>query len=367
MNAHERPGQGATNDWLTPRWIVDALGPFDLDVAASEADPFRCAPRGFTWRDDGLTTPWSDVPAYYRKDDGAACKCPCHSRPSNDARGEMLSNRSVAFPSNSQCATDEIRYADYVEPRTRGSAKLNDALIPSSASDGLIKSGRTQYLSAAERLNESGVSEITTSVAHGTLESLTDGEMLPGNNALSLGCFDAPIATEANDSRKTILSPSPTQDSLEPFPATWCQPASDATPESATETPSNGPILTDSSSFFATCAGCRRDGMRKAMVFANPPYGPHAGRFVTRLAEHGNGIALVFARTETRTFSPVLARASVVLFIAGRLRFERADGGPAGSNAGAPSMLLGSGDEARARLLRCSIPGVRMSPTEPTE
>ena len=37
-------------------------------------------------------------------------------------------------------------------------------------------------------------------------------------------------------------------------------------------------------------------------VFLNPPYGPETGKWLQKLAEHGNGIALIFARTETDMF-----------------------------------------------------------------
>ena len=164
IGSHERPGQGATNDWLTPRWLLDALGPFDLDPCASESNPLH-ASLGFaqhftayTWREDGLSKPWS----------------------------------------------------------------------------GFV----------------------------------------------------------------------------------WC----------------------------------------------NPPYGPHAGKWLTRLAEHGNGIALVFARTETKTFNPALLRADATLFIAGRLVFETPNQTRAKGNAGAPSMLLAFGQEAEKRLRRSQIPGALMAP-----
>ena len=54
VGSHETPGQGATNDWLTPQEVIDALGPFDLDPCASEVDPNRVAPRYYTWRENGL-------------------------------------------------------------------------------------------------------------------------------------------------------------------------------------------------------------------------------------------------------------------------------------------------------------------------
>ena len=157
--AHERSGQGATNNWLTPRWIIDALGPFDLDPCASENDPLRCAPQGFTWRDNGLSQEWGG-----------------------------------------------------------------------------------------------------------------------------------------------------------------------------------------------------------AFVFCNPPYGPHAGKWLARMAEHGNGIALVAARTETRPFNPALRSASCVLFVASRISFIEAKTMQKKDGNGAPSMLLAFGDEAARRLIASTIPGVRMAP-----
>jgi len=43
-------------NWRTPPWIIQGLGPFDLDVAA---DPDNAvAPRFYTEADDGLSQPW---------------------------------------------------------------------------------------------------------------------------------------------------------------------------------------------------------------------------------------------------------------------------------------------------------------------
>ena len=79
-------------------------------------------------------------------------------------------------------------------------------------------------------------------------------------------------------------------------------------------------------------------------VWLNPPYGAEAYPFLERMADHGNGVALIFARTETRAFqSYVWERADAVLFIAGRLVFWDADKVPAKANAGAPSCLVAYG------------------------
>ena len=57
-------------------------------------------------------------------------------------------------------------------------------------------------------------------------------------------------------------------------------------------------------------------------VWCNPPYGYQAGLWLEKLAGHGRGTALVFARTETRMFfSQVWHRASAVLFIRGPSAF----------------------------------------------
>lgn len=37
-------------------------------------------------------------------------------------------------------------------------------------------------------------------------------------------------------------------------------------------------------------------------VWCNPPYGPGMAPFLKRMVEHKNGIALIFARTETKAF-----------------------------------------------------------------
>ena len=79
-------------------------------------------------------------------------------------------------------------------------------------------------------------------------------------------------------------------------------------------------------------------------IWCNPPYGPHAEKFLARLADHGNGVALIFARTETRAFQQYcFGHADAMLFLAGRLRFRLPGGGVAGP-AGAPSVLVAYGE-----------------------
>jgi hypothetical protein len=80
-------------------------------------------------------------------------------------------------------------------------------------------------------------------------------------------------------------------------------------------------------------------------VWLNPPYGPEAGRWLRRAAEHGDAIAIVPARTETAwAHETVWGAASGVFFFYGRLHFHRRDGVRARHNAGAPHMLVAYGE-----------------------
>lgn len=102
------------------------------------------------------------------------------------------------------------------------------------------------------------------------------------------------------------------------------------------------------------------------MVWLNPPYGSEAWTWLDRLAEHGSGIALIFARTETAGFvEQVWNKADGVLFLHGRLYFHYPDGTRAAANSGAPSCLVAYGQEAARRLEECGLPGSYVSAWRP--
>jgi hypothetical protein len=92
-------------------------------------------------------------------------------------------------------------------------------------------------------------------------------------------------------------------------------------------------------------------------VWLNPPYA-HWGRWLHRLAEHDQGTALIFARTETALwFRHVWPRASALLFLRGRLAFHRVDGTRARASAGAPSVLVAYGTDDADRLRTAPLAG----------
>lgn len=75
-------------------------------------------------------------------------------------------------------------------------------------------------------------------------------------------------------------------------------------------------------------------------VWHNPPYGRELGKWLDKMAQHKNGISLIFARTETKAFQQhVFPHAHSIHFIAGRLSFHKISG-EKGGTANAPSLLI---------------------------
>jgi DNA N-6-adenine-methyltransferase (Dam) len=81
----------------------------------------------------------------------------------------------------------------------------------------------------------------------------------------------------------------------------------------------------------------------RGRVWLNPPYGRQTPDWLGRLVEHGDGIALVFARSDTAWFHEFAPRATALCFVAGRLCFVPGDGRPDPSAAGAPPLLIAYG------------------------
>jgi len=92
-----------------------------------------------------------------------------------------------------------------------------------------------------------------------------------------------------------------------------------------------------------------------AFIWCNPPYGKQTFVWLDKLASHpGGGIALIFARTDTKGFHrSVFDKADAILFLQGRLKFHHADGRQA-DTATAPSCLVAYGLEAVMRLEQMS-------------
>jgi len=107
-----------------------------------------------------------------------------------------------------------------------------------------------------------------------------------------------------------------------------------------------------------------QDGLKlpwEGRVWCNPPYGKELERWVERMAHHQNGIALIFARTETQAFNRwIWPMASAMLFLEGRIRFHRPITGEQYRDGGAPSVLVAydrDGIRNAAAIKDAGIPG----------
>ena len=83
----------------------------------------------------------------------------------------------------------------------------------------------------------------------------------------------------------------------------------------------------------------------KGSVWCNPPYGKETQAWLNKFITHGNGIALVFARTDTKWFHDAIPKADAVLFTKGRVQFVDGVGATNKSGSTSGSVLLAFGKE----------------------
>lgn len=105
----------------------------------------------------------------------------------------------------------------------------------------------------------------------------------------------------------------------------------------------------------------RIDGLSQTWegrVWLNPPYSrPLIEQFVRRLAEHGNGMALLYNRCDSKMFQDIIfKKATAMKFLRYRIRFYRPDG-TRGDSPGRGSILIAFGKENAEILKTCTIEG----------
>lgn len=122
---------------------------------------------------------------------------------------------------------------------------------------------------------------------------------------------------------------------------------------------------------FYTAKQCytkKDDGIKQewdGRVWLNPPYNrKDIVPFIRRMAEHGNGIALVFNRMDIALWhETIFPSATAILILRGRVKFMRPDG-TQGDAAGCGSVLVAWGAENSAILRKCGING-KFIPLQP--
>ena len=102
------------------------------------------------------------------------------------------------------------------------------------------------------------------------------------------------------------------------------------------------------------------DGLTKSWFgrfYMNPSYGKGMETWIEKLKNHGNGIVLIFARTETKCFfNHIWYDADAILFVKGRIKFYNIDGEQKGT-PGAPSVFIAYGKENAEILKKSGIDG----------
>ena len=102
-------------------------------------------------------------------------------------------------------------------------------------------------------------------------------------------------------------------------------------------------------------------------VWMNPPFGHQSTKrlWLSKFFDHGNGIALLPDRTSAPWWQEFAPRATAVLFVAPKVKFERPDG-TRGEQPGTGTTLFAAGERAAAALIRASSLGaVFVSAQEP--
>lgn len=93
----------------------------------------------------------------------------------------------------------------------------------------------------------------------------------------------------------------------------------------------------------------------EGFVFMNPPYGPATTLWMERLAQHGNGIALVFARTDVTWCQKYAPQVSEICFVRGRIYFYKGNTVIRGGRPGAGSMFMSFGERGATALRRSDL------------
>lgn len=95
-------------------------------------------------------------------------------------------------------------------------------------------------------------------------------------------------------------------------------------------------------------------------VWCNPPYGPPSiiEPWMSRMAGHNNGVALIFARTDTACWHTFVFPVAVgALFVRGRPNFYTVTGSRSTKNCGAPVALIAYGESNMLAIAESGIAG----------
>ncbi len=95
----------------------------------------------------------------------------------------------------------------------------------------------------------------------------------------------------------------------------------------------------------------------RVRVWCNPPFNRYERpKWMRKMAEHGNGIMLIPAATETKAFAEfVWSMADAVCFVYGRPHFHYVDGTRAKANCGCSIVLVAYGESNVVALIHSEL------------
>jgi len=104
------------------------------------------------------------------------------------------------------------------------------------------------------------------------------------------------------------------------------------------------------------------DGLSKewlGRVWLNPPYGKETPFWIRRMIAHGNGVALVFSRTDAAWCQEAMKSCASMLFLGGRIQFiPGKENQHKQSRSAAGTVMFAFGNECSEALGRMSDRGV---------
>lgn len=103
-------------------------------------------------------------------------------------------------------------------------------------------------------------------------------------------------------------------------------------------------------------SACSLERNWQNFVWMNPPFGGRNGLvpWLDKFFAHGNGIALTPDRTSTDWWQDAAEKADAILFVRGKIKFERPDGS-VGKSPSNGTTLFAAGDRAVAALVRSNL------------
>ena len=418
------PGQGPAerNDrYLTPKHIVEALGPFDLDPCGAPGHVLAKNTYLLENGDDGLRDPWVDY--YFFKNEKEACNCECHQNlfapdavyPSQPRRTFSLPSKSVRGVSPISVVSASVNATERGIGLTSLLSHLQDqkSLAPSVAQSILqpwsslaltmpnetawvvgavnafktslgqdklledltlkneklfkLKSKDTLGPPEVEQRSESTHAPTTTVADNGGKVSLGYGTTTTGSPLSSFGDFSAPtVEGEIPTFTKITSSRFPHLTAREQSLGISSLPVLPATSPKEAKILRSGQTeewWTMLATILPSCTQCSTCMIAKNRLttYVNPPYGRYQRPWIERLVEHGEGTALLPVATGTKLWQDVVwPNATAIHFYRHRIEFLRRKGFDGGEKMVSPqaSAIIAFGDKDAEALVRSDLPGV---------